>query len=135
MVYMIDGYEYLSPVDALGPQNGYGIHNIIGNAWEWVSDSWVEGTEAKCQFAKQHKRETSLDLTSDTDEVHANLPPGVNDKHHLQKVKKGGSFLCHKSYCNRYRIASRTGSSVDSASLNTGFRCAKDSSTTSSTVP
>ena len=42
-----------------------------------------------------------------------------------EKVKKGGSFLCHKSYCYRYRNAARTKSTPDSATLNGGFRCAK----------
>lgn len=41
------------------------------------------------------------------------------------KVKKGGSYLCHSSYCNRYRLAARTQSTPDSAASHTGVRCAQ----------
>ena len=55
--------------------------------------------------------------------------PAINGgpSHGTDKVKKGGSFLCHKSYCYRYRIIARTGSTPDSATSNLGFRCAKTS--------
>lgn len=43
-----------------------------------------------------------------------------------QYVKKGGSYLCHKSYCYRYRCAARSQNTADSSSGNLGFRCAKD---------
>jgi sulfatase modifying factor 1 len=43
-----------------------------------------------------------------------------------ERTKKGGSFLCHKSYCFRYRIPARTGSSADSSTSNLGFRCAQE---------
>ncbi|QRP47785.1 formylglycine-generating enzyme family protein [Amycolatopsis sp. FDAARGOS 1241] len=39
---------------------------------------------------------------------------------------RGGSYLCHESYCNRYRVAARTGNTPDSSSGNTGFRTAAD---------
>ncbi|MGB4788364.1 MAG: SUMF1/EgtB/PvdO family nonheme iron enzyme [Lentibacter algarum] len=38
------------------------------------------------------------------------------------KLSKGGSFLCHQSYCFRYRIAARSGTSPDSATTHQGFR-------------
>lgn len=41
-----------------------------------------------------------------------------------QKVSKGGSFMCHRKYCYRYRVSARRGTSADSSSQNTGFRCA-----------
>ncbi|HET6170072.1 MAG TPA: SUMF1/EgtB/PvdO family nonheme iron enzyme [Terracidiphilus sp.] len=40
------------------------------------------------------------------------------------RVRRGGSFLCHKSYCNRYRVAARSSTTPDSSSSNTSFRCA-----------
>ena len=40
-------------------------------------------------------------------------------------AKRGGSFLCHKSYCYRYRVAARSSNSADSAASNLGFRCAR----------
>ncbi len=98
---MEDGYEYLSPIDAFGPQNSYNLHNMIGNAWEWVEDWWT-----------YHH-----DLSETAN------PQGPQEG--TEKVQKGGSFLCHHSYCYRYRVAARHKATPDSACLNTGFRCAK----------
>lgn len=96
-----DGYEFISPVDAFGPQNDYGVYNMIGNVWEWVED-W-------------HTIDHDL-----TDLMNPKGPASGTDK-----VKKGGSFLCHKSYCYRYRSVARFPSTPDSATLNIGFRCAR----------
>ena len=107
-----DGYEFMAPVDALGPQNEYGLHNMIGNVWEWVDD-W---------FAKDHTSYLGgKGVSKDSPAINPKGPKKGKDK-----VKKGGSFLCHDSYCFRYRTAARYGSTPDSASLNTGFRCAWD---------
>lgn len=99
-----DGFEFLAPVDAFGPQNDFGLYNIIGNAWEWVED-W---------FTRLH----------DVDTAHNENPKGPLTG--TERVQKGGSFLCHRSYCYRYRIVARHHSTPDSATLNTGFRCAQD---------
>jgi len=96
-----DGYHHTSPVDAFGPQNEYGLYNMVGNVWEWVED-W-------------HSIDHDL-----TDVINPKGPSEGRDK-----VKKGGSFLCHKSYCYRYRIVARFPSTPDSATLNIGFRCAR----------
>jgi sulfatase modifying factor 1 len=98
-----DGYEGLAPVDAFPPQNGLGIFNMVGNAWEWVSDYWT--------------------IDHDVESILVN-PKGPDSGR--ERTKKGGSFLCHKSFCYRYRIASRHHSTPDSATSNSGFRCAKD---------
>lgn len=100
-----DGYLYAAPVDAFGPQNEYGLYNMIGNVWEWVSDWWTI----------QHPVADVLENPTGPEE-------GV------EKVKKGGSFLCHKSYCYRYRNAARFKVEADSGTQNSGFRCAKDTS-------
>lgn len=42
------------------------------------------------------------------------------------RVKKGGSYLCHETYCYRYRCAARSQNTEDSSAGNLGFRCAKD---------
>jgi sulfatase modifying factor 1 len=95
-----DGYEYLAPVDAFGPQNDYGLYNMVGNAWEWVED-W---------FRLNHNTEHVINPKG---------PPIGRDK-----VTKGGSFLCHRSFCYRYRNNARYATTPDSATLNSGFRCA-----------
>ncbi|XP_073845103.1 formylglycine-generating enzyme [Musca autumnalis] len=86
-----DGYETTCPVDKF-PQNIYGLHNIVGNVWEWTQDLWTQGDTAP----------------------------------NPSRVKKGGSYLCHKSYCYRYRCAARSQNTADSSAGNLGFRCAKD---------
>ncbi|MEO6829155.1 MAG: SUMF1/EgtB/PvdO family nonheme iron enzyme, partial [Acidobacteriaceae bacterium] len=95
-----DGYAGTCPVDAF-PPNGYGIYSITGNAWEWCAD-WF-----------------SADFHRDTDRNNPTGPSTGTDR-----VIKGGSFLCHKSYCNRYRVAARSRNTPDSSTSNMGFRCA-----------
>lgn len=95
-----DGYAGACPVDAF-PPNGYGLYSVTGNTWEWCAD-WFS--------AEFHK---TADRNNPT-----GPPTGTG------RVTRGGSFLCHKSYCNRYRVAARTSNTPDSSTANTGFRCA-----------
>ncbi|XP_072454723.1 formylglycine-generating enzyme isoform X3 [Notamacropus eugenii] len=94
-----DGYRGTAPVTAF-PPNGYGLYNIVGNAWEWTSDWW----------SVHHSADETLDPKG---------PPSGSDR-----VKKGGSYMCHKSYCYRYRCAARSQNTPDSSASNLGFRCA-----------
>jgi sulfatase modifying factor 1 len=93
------------PVDAYRP-NRYGVYNTSGNVWEWCSD-WFS--------TDWHVPETA--------ETRDN-PHGPADG--LTKVLRGGSYLCHESYCNRYRVAARTRTTPDSTTGHIGFRCAAD---------
>lgn len=99
-----DGYSRPAPVDAF-PPNNYGLYVITGNVWEWCSD-W---------------------FSSDYHLLASNLNP-VGPPTGQAKVMKGGSYLCHVSYCNRYRVAARTSNTPDSSTTNIGFRCARDRS-------
>lgn len=94
-----DGYAGTCPVDAF-PPNGYGLYSVTGNAWEWCAD-WF-----------------SADFHRTAPRVNPQGPPSGS-----ARVMKGGSFLCHKSYCNRYRVAARTSQTPDSSTSNIGFRC------------
>lgn len=96
-----DGYPFTAPVHAFGPQNEHGLYNMIGNVWEWVSDYW----------SIQHSRK----------EVFAPQGPSFG----MERTKKGGSFMCHKSYCYRYRTVARSQNSEDTGTSNLGFRCAR----------
>jgi formylglycine-generating enzyme required for sulfatase activity len=97
-----DGYAGVAPVDAF-PPNGLGIYSITGNTWEWCAD-WFHPT--------YHTLATRLNPTG----------PATGQA----KVMRGGSYLCHASYCNRYRVAARTSNTPDSATTNIGFRCVRD---------
>lgn len=94
-----DGYAGTCPVDAF-PPNGFGIYSITGNTWEWCAD-WFDA-----DFHRTGER---------------NNPQGPPTG--TTRVMKGGSFLCHKSYCNRYRVAARTSNTPDSSTSHMGFRC------------
>jgi len=98
-----DGYVGTAPVDAFEP-NGYGLYNVSGNVWEWCADWWSATWHA--------------DATPATRRDPAG--PGSGEA----RVMKGGSWLCHASYCNRYRVAARTYNSIESSSSHIGFRCA-----------
>jgi formylglycine-generating enzyme required for sulfatase activity len=74
------------------PPNGFGLHEMTGNVWEWSADWWSVG----------------------------NGPASA-----AERVMRGGSYLCHDSYCTRYRVSARTKNTPDSSAGNIGFRVAR----------
>jgi len=95
-----DGFSGTCPVTAF-PPNGFGLYGMTGNVWEWTAD-W---------FGINHVNRETFNPLGPAE------GPG--------KVVKGGSFLCHASYCNRYRVAARTQNTPDSSTSNMGFRCVR----------
>jgi formylglycine-generating enzyme len=95
-----DGFTGTCPADAF-PSNGFGLYSMTGNAWEWCAD-WFD--------AEFHRT---------ADRNNPKGPPTGS-----ARVMKGGSFLCNKSYCNRYRVAARSFNTPDSSTAHMGFRCA-----------
>lgn len=93
---MKDGYQTTAPSLSFEP-NGYNLYNMVGNVWDWT--------------ANPHRPPSPTNNAQAVSAV---------------KVAKGGSFLCHKSYCYRYRIAARIGNSVDSTTTHMGFRVVWD---------
>ena len=94
-----DGYAGTAPVDSYEP-NQYGLYNMAGNVWEWCSDWFTRSENQKDRFGH---------------------PLGAESGG--SKSMRGGSYLCHKSYCNRYRVAARSSNTADSSTGNIGFRC------------
>ncbi len=95
-----DGYLATAPAESFAP-NGYGLFNVVGNTWEWTADPYRIPSLKKA-VKKKLKR-----------------MPGF-------RLLKGGSYLCHASYCWRYRIAARSGNSGDSTTTHQGFRVVFD---------
>ncbi len=97
-----DGFYATAPVNHYSP-NGHGLYNTTGNVWEWCTD-WFSTTFHS--VGAQHN------------------PKGPPTGSH--RVIKGGSYLCHASYCLRYRVSARSANSIDTSIGHTGFRCASD---------
>lgn len=93
-----DGFLGTAAVKSFAP-NGYGLYEVAGNVWEWCSD-W---------FLPKYYRNSPTEN-----------PQGPTIG--AGRVMRGGSYLCHDSYCNRYRVAARTSNTPESSSGNCGFR-------------
>lgn len=91
-----DGYLATAPARSF-EANGYGLYNVVGNVWEWTQDTF------QIRSLKSSVKKRLAEMQG-------------------YKLLKGGSFLCHRSYCYRYRIAARSGTSPDTATPHQGFR-------------
>ena len=106
----VDGFEMIAPVKSY-PPNSIGVFDMIGNVWEITDDLF------NVNYYNELNSEREI-----------NNPKGASscynpsNPYEIQNVMKGGSFLCHDSYCASYRISARMGVSVDSGSDHTGFR-------------
>nr|WP_306269496.1 formylglycine-generating enzyme family protein [Pararhizobium sp. IMCC3301] len=91
-----DGYLRTAPAQSFAP-NDFGLYNMCGNVWEWTRNPYRLRSLRKSARARERAMAG-------------------------YKISKGGSFMCHVSYCFRYRIAARNGNSPDSTSPHQGFR-------------
>jgi formylglycine-generating enzyme len=111
-----DGYERTSPVSVF-PPNGYGIHDMIGNVWEWTTDwyaAWHKGDATKTCCTPDNPRGGREEESYDPRLPNVKIP---------RKVIKGGSHLCAPNYCRRYRPAARHPQPIDTSTSHVGFRC------------
>ena len=111
---LADGFPRTAPVGSY-PPNGHGLHDMIGNVWEWCQD-WY--------------RPDAYQLVSDEKSVLNPKGPSAaadpNDPYQPKRVTRGGSFLCSPNYCSNYRPSARRGTAVDSGMSHVGFRCVLD---------
>ncbi|MDQ4046727.1 MAG: formylglycine-generating enzyme family protein [Actinomycetota bacterium] len=96
-----DGYLATAPVRSFLP-NGYGLYEVSGDVWEWCAAGSCPSTT---EFTNSNPQGPTIGRG---------------------RVMMGGSYLCHDSYCNRYRVAARNSNTSDSSSSNCGFRTAAD---------
>ncbi|GLS23869.1 hypothetical protein GCM10007874_68900 [Labrys miyagiensis] len=111
-----DGWARTSPVRSY-PANAYGLHDMIGNVWEWTSDFWStkhQGDAPKACCVPQNPRGGPESASLDPRQPEIRIP---------RKVLKGGSHLCAPNYCRRYRPAARHAEPIDTSTSHVGFRC------------
>lgn len=124
------GLEWTAPVRSF-PANGYGLHEMTGNVWEWTLD-WYSPRHLNGPKTTASDSAASGSAGSSPCCVPFNprggpeeqsYDPAVPQVRIPRKVIKGGSFLCAENYCMRYRPAARFPEAVDSATSHLGFRC------------
>jgi len=109
-----DGFASTAPVKSY-PPNGYGLYDMSGNTWEICSDFYDPEYPSFCSGDDPKGPETWVNRDS-----------GQRGEGAVHHVIKGGSFLCHISYCMRYRPAARHSTEDGSPANHTGFRCVRD---------
>jgi formylglycine-generating enzyme len=116
-----DGFFGSAPVGSF-PPNTFGLYDMIGNVWELTSD-WYD-------FLKYAR------LAGQAPKLDAGMNPCYNPDNPfaMERVMKGGSFLCAANYCVNYRPSARQGTAYDSGTSNVGFRLVKDASNNSSAL-
>jgi formylglycine-generating enzyme len=114
-----DGFERAAPVASF-PPNGYGLHDMAGNVWEWCSDWYRPDTYEQRVAAAggaviENPRGPAQEESFDPQE------PGMP-----KRVQRSGSFLCTDQYCTRYMVGSRGKGAPDTGSNHLGFRLVRD---------
>jgi sulfatase modifying factor 1 len=93
-----DGFLTTAPVRSF-PPNDLGLYETSGNVWEWCAD-WF----SPAYYRRSPRRDPRGPMRG------------------TRRVQRGGSYLCHRSYCHRYRLAARSSNTPESSTGNCGFR-------------
>jgi formylglycine-generating enzyme required for sulfatase activity len=114
-----DGYARPSPVRAF-PSNGYALYDMAGNVWQWTADVYRVDAHA---LAAAELRASGARCCENPRGPATTYNPTRPVPGAIERVIKGGSFLCHESYCESYRPTARRGTPPDTGSEHVGFRC------------
>ncbi len=109
-----NGYFGTTAVKTFHP-NSYGLYDMAGNVWQWCSDFY---------HASYYSQLKQKELSDNPQGPESSFDP--KEPYAPKKVNRGGSFLCHKSYCKGYRISARMKTAPDTGMNHIGFRCVKD---------
>jgi formylglycine-generating enzyme len=115
--FALDRFERTAPVGSF-PPNGYGLFDMIGNAWDWTVDWYIDHhvTQASCCAPASR-------LNPRNDDREGSIDPNAPGASIPRKVLKGGSFACAENYCRRYRPAARMHHPIDTGTNHISFRC------------
>jgi len=108
-----DGYAGVAPVASFAP-NDFGLYDMSGNVWQWVSD-WYRPD----YYAQLGREEIAINPQGPSDSFDPQ-EPGVS-----KRVQKGGSYLCTDQYCERYMPGARGKGDADTGTNHLGFRCVR----------
>jgi len=106
----LDGFEFISPIKSY-PPNSIGLYDMLGNVWEMTSDLFNVNYYQTIDGSK---------VLNNPSGAEQSYSPG--NPFQTEIIIKGGSFLCHDSYCASFRISAKMGTTFDSASDHVGFR-------------
>jgi sulfatase modifying factor 1 len=120
-----DGFTGLAPVKSF-PPNGYGLYDMAGNVWQWTSDFYR--ADAHALSVKQMADAEEACCLNPTGPV-ASFNPTREVNNAVERVTKGGSFLCNADYCESYRPPARRGMPPDTGTSHVGFRCVQSAQT------
>ena len=116
-----DGFAGVAPVKSF-PPNGYGLYDMAGNVWQWTADLYR--VDAHAISADQLATSGAPCCVSPKGPSEC-FDPTRDIPNSIERVTKGGSYLCSPSYCESYRPPARRGTPPDTGTEHIGFRCAK----------